>query len=445
MNKIFTIIQREFSTRIRNKSFIIACIIGPLFFSFMMLIPNITMQMESDKVDIIAVVDSTHAFRGHLPETDYIKFVYMPDANITKYKAEFTQSGYDAILFISHVVVNSDKAVFLYSDKPTKNSVKMHIANSIEKRLETEKLRARGINYDILASVKTNISINSVIITPDGLEKRDNTELKYFLSMIMAFVMYLCIYASGNMVMHGVVEEKTNRIIEIIITSVKPMQLMMGKILGVGLVALMQFTIWILLTTAIYSTITNTILPDTTTITQTAQTSTLLTTSGSQMQQSQAINEETIDQIKETLINLNGINFVVIILSFLFFFIGGYFLYAAMFAAIGAMVDSQSDTQSYVTIISAPALITLIAITLTIVNPNSALLTWLSFIPFTAPIAMVARIPYGVSYTEFFLSAIVLIITFVVVTWLAGKIYKTGILMYGKKATLKDICKWFKQ
>ena len=444
MRKILTIIEREYLTRVKNKSFIIMSLLGPILFAGLLIAPTLLMNANNTEIKIVQVVDSTHVFRNQLPETDYIKFVYMPDANLQKYKSEFSQSGFYALLYISHNVVNSDNSVFLYSDRTANLDLRMHISNSIEKRLENEKLRACGVDPGILSAVKTRININTIKMTDDGHEERDNMTLKMVLAFLMGFLIYMSIILSGNAVMHGVIEEKTNRIVEVIVSSVKPVQLMAGKIIGVGLVTLTQFALWTVLTFSIYSIVAPMLMPDTTSIEASVPQS-LLSQGGSQLAQSQPDNTEMAQNINEMFSAVYSINFPVIILSFIFFFLFGYLLYGALFAAVGALVSNEADdTQQFVLPLSAPLLLSIIALTGTISNPDSQLNFWLSIIPFTSPVTMLSRIPYGVPYSEIFLSALLLIATFVLCTLVAGKIYRTGILMYGKKPTLKELWRWIK-
>lgn len=445
MNKIATIIEREYTTRVKNKAFIIMSILGPIILVAIAVLPTMFSQMGDTEIKTIQVVDSTHVFYNQLPETDYIKFEYMPDADIAKYKSEFSQSGYYAILFISHVVVNSDNSVLLYSDKSPSLDLRMHIANSIEKKLETEKLRACGVDPAILSAVKTNINISAVKITDDGHEEMDNLTLKMILGALMGVIIFVAIFLSGNSVMRGVIEEKSNRIVEVMVSSVTPMQLMMGEIIGVGLVALTQFALWIVLSMGIYSAVTPLLIPDTSSIEQQVQATSIMSSGGSQMSVSEIDTNEMQSEIKEMFSSLDSINFVVIILSFIFFFLGGYFLYGALFAAVGSMVENEADTQQFILPMTAPLMIAYIVIFSTIGNPDSTINWWLSIIPFTSPITMLARIPYGVPYTELFISALLLIATFVLCTWLAAKVYRTGILMYGKKSTFKEIWRWIRQ
>lgn len=444
MSKITTIIEREFTSRVKKKSFIIMSILGPVLFAALMIGPAWFSQVEDTEVKLIAVADSSHIFYHQFPETKYIKFEYLPDANVEKYKAEFNQTGYYAILYISQVVVNSPNSVFLYSDRSPGMGLRMHISNTIEKKIESEKLKSRGVEPDILQSVKTSISITSVKLSKGGEEKEDNFTLAMVLGYIMGFLVYFTIFFSGSQVMRGVIEEKTNRIIEVIISSVKPMQLMMGKIIGVGLVALTQFVLWIALTYGIYAAIAPKLLPDTSKMNKQEQVESLLNNNGSTLQQEQPANEEANNEIKAMFSSLNNINFVVIIGSFIFFFFGGYFLYGAMFAAVGSAVDSEADTQQFILPVTIPLILAIIVMMNVVQNPESSLTYWFSMIPFTSPVIMMARIPHGVPYSQIFLSAFLLIITFVGVTWMASKIYRTGILMYGKKSSWSEMWKWMR-
>jgi ABC-2 type transport system permease protein len=416
-------------------------ILGPIFFAGLMVTPAWLAQMEDKEEKIIAVADSSHLMLGEFPETDYIKFEYLPDANLQKHKEEFLQSKYYALLYISQVVASSKNAVHLYSDKSPSLSVQMHISNAIEKRLERDKLKAFGIDEGVLQAVKTNISIRSVKLSKTGEEKENNFNLAMALGYIMGFLVYFTIFFSGSQVMRGVIEEKTNRIIEVIISSVKPFQLMMGKIIGVGLVALTQFVLWGALTLVIYAAVIPIIMPDAAEVAKNVPVEQFMET-GSTLQQQAPANEELTTELNNMLGALSDINFKVILISFLFFYFGGYFLYASLFAAIGSAVDSEADTQQFMLPVTLPMIIAIVAMVNVIQNPESSLAFWFSMIPLTSPVVMMARIPFGVPYIQIIFSALILIGTFIFFTWMAAKIYRTGILMYGKKTSWKEMWKW---
>jgi len=418
-------------------------IIGPILFATLMIAPAWLSQVEDKEEKTIAVADSSHLFFNQLPETDYLKFVYLPDANIDKYKTDFYKENYYAILYISQVVANSNNSVFLFSDKSPSLNIQMHIANAIEKRLENDKLAAYGIDQQVLKAVKTNVSVKSIKLDKTGEEQESNFTLMMVLGYLVGFIIYFAIFFSGSQVMRGVIEEKTNRIIEVIISSVKPFQLMMGKIMGVGLVALTQFAIWGFLTFAIYNAVAPMIMPDVSKMQKELHIQELSQT-GSSMQTAQPVNDESGTEITEMFSSIKDIHFGVIIFSFLFFFFGGFFLYGSIFAAIGSAVDSESDTQQFMLPVTIPLILAMVVMINAIQNPESSIAFWFSIIPLTSPVVMMARIPFGVPYSQVFLSAGLLIITFVLFTWMAGKIYRTGILMYGKKSSWKEMWKWLR-
>jgi ABC-2 type transport system permease protein len=445
MSKISTIISREYLTRVRKKSFLIMSIIGPVLFAGLMIAPAWFAQMEDTEEKLIAVADSSHLFLGEFPETEYIKFEYLPDADIQKYKDNFYQSNYYAILYISKVVVNSPNAVFLYSDKSPNLGLQMHIANAIEKRLEHDKLKTYGIDKNVLDAIKTNISIKSVKLSKTGEEKENNFTLAMILGYLAGFLIYFTIFFSGSQVMRGVIEEKSNRIVEVIISSVKPFQLMMGKIIGVGLVALTQFALWGVLTIGLYSVAVPLLMPDIANQKKQEQIQNFVQTDSSLNSQMPVnSNDEMTSELFEMMGALNNINFTVMILSFIFFFFGGFFLYSAMFAAIGSAVDSEADTQQFMLPVTIPLILAIVVMINIVQNPESQIAYWFSIIPFTSPVVMMARIPFGVPYSQIFLSIFLLIITFILIIWLSAKIYRTGILMYGKKTSWKEIWKWIK-
>lgn len=417
-------------------------IIGPVLFAGLMIVPTLMMKMEDTEDKLIAVVDSSGLFYNAFPESDYLKFEYTEDANLEKYKDSFYDSPYYAILFINSTVVNNSGAVFLYSDKSPGMGVRMEISKTIEKKLEREKLKAYKVDENLLEAVKTDISIRSVKLSKDGEENENNFTLNSIIGYLLGFLIYFTIFLSGSQVMRGVIEEKTNRIVEIIVSSVKPFQLMMGKIIGIGLVSLTQFTLWIVLTIALYSAVMPLLMPDVKNMGQEVQVENLLD-SKSSLQTVAPVNNE-IGKVQNIISAIPDINFGAIIFSFLFFFFGGYFLYGALFAAIASAVDSETDTQQFMLPITIPLVASLFVMIQAIQNPESQLTYWFSIVPFTSPIVMMARIPFGVPWGQVVLSGLLLIITFLATTWLSGKIYRTGILMYGKKTNWKELWKWIR-
>jgi ABC-2 type transport system permease protein len=443
MNKIPIIIAREYIIRVRKKSFIIMSILGPLLFAAMMIIPAWLAQLEETDVKKIAVVDSSHLFMNVIPETEFLKFDYLDNASVNNLKENYKSLGYYGILYISHIVTYDPNSVILYSDKQPSLATKMHISKYMEEYIRDQKLKTYNIeNLDeILKGVKTTINIRTIKITEEGQEKESSTGIMMALGYINGIMMYMFLILCGTMVMRGVVEEKTSRIIEVIISSVKPFQLMFGKIVGIAMVGLTQLLIWIISTFILVSIAQAVFFPEFK-LTPTEQVisqdiMTATPSDGAQTGQSQEMNE-----LRAALSTLKNVNFAVIILTFLFYFLGGYLLYASLFAAVGAAVDSETDTQQFVFPILLPLILGIIVLFSITNNPDSPVAFWFSIIPFTSPIVMMARIPFGVPWPEFFLSAALLVAFFIGSTWLAGKIYRTGILMYGKKATLREMLKW---
>lgn len=437
MNKLGIIIKREYLTRVKKRSFLILTFLGPLFFAALMIAPSLLMlnaeKMETKKA--IAVLDETQWFYEKFDNTEANTFVYINE-NIDSLKKMVFEGIYDAILYIPATTLNIPVNAKIYSNKQIPITLNSHIENTMEQVIEHKKLLASGIDPNIVKSASTDINISSIRIDSEKGEKASYTELESVIGFILSLVIYFAIFLFGAQVLRGVIEEKTNRIIEVIISSVKPFELMMGKIIGIALVGLTQFILWIVMTIGIYLIANGIILgPE------------LMSPSGTVMtEQIEQLTETTKGQdvMLEAVNMIQSINFKAILTSFLFYFIFGYLLYAALFAAVGGMVDNETDSQQFSTIISIPLLIAIICTPTMMTNPDSGLCLWMSMIPFTSPIVMMIRIPFGVPYWQVGISLILLIGTFILITWLAAKIYRTGILMYGKKPTFKEIWKWLR-
>ncbi len=445
MNKIVLIIQREYLTRVRKKSFLVMTVLGPILFAAFMVLPAWFATMEDKEVRTIAVLDSTNIFYDVLPETEFIKFAYPKDVTLEQLQETIETSGYSAILFIPHNILASNTSI-LYSSKQPSLSISMHIKNSIEKEIENQKLKANNIeNLDeILKSIKTDINLRSVTWDEEGKLKESNTGLAMGIGYGGGMLVYFFIFLFGSQVMRGVIEEKTNRIVEVIVSSVKPFELMMGKIVGVGLVGLTQFVLWILLTFLFVGGVQKVLFPDLSkSVTEKALSQDIM---NSQIADPSSINfEEKEPQILEEIFSsLKDVNYVLILGMFIFYFLGGYLLYASFFAIIGSAVDNEADTQQFMLPVTLPLIIAIFVMINTINNPDGPLAFWFSMIPLTSPVVMMVRIPFHPAAWEIIVSATILILTFIGSTWMAGKIYRTGILMYGKKATYKELWKWLR-
>ena len=415
MNKIWLIIKREYLVRVRKKSFLVMTILGPLLLASIMIIPTYLANQNQEK-RIIAISYENSDITNQLIDSEYINFSFVPKLEAENLKTDFLDSKFYALL-----ECNND-TFFLTSNQQISINVKSEIESQLAKILEHHKLKEAGIDLKVLENAKTTIKLSTKVINEKGMSSNSKTEIIMGIGFVSGVLVYMFIFMYGTMVMRGVIEEKTNRVIEVIISSVKPFQLMIGKIFGVALVGLTQFILWIILTIIISSL---------------AEVLFLNNNFNSDLnaQQSSVILSE-ISNINQYL-NLEGIFF-----SFLFYFIVGYLMYSALFSSIGSAVDAEADTQQFILPITIPLIISFILIQPIMENPDGPLAFWMSMIPFTSPIIMMVRIPFGVSSWEIICSMTILVLSFIFFTWIASKIYRVGILMYGKKATFKDLYKW---
>ncbi len=442
MRKIRLVIFREYTTRVRKRSFIIMSILGPVLFASLMIIPAWLSSMEETEVRKFAVIDSSNVFTNVIPDAEYMKFEYLDNVRISDLKNNFDQLGYYGILYIAPIVTYDPNSVVLYSRKQPSFGTKEYISNALEDYLQDEKLKTYNIeNLDsILKSVKTTVNVRTIKLSESGEEKESNTGISMALGYISGFLMYLFLILLGTQVMRGVVEEKNNRIVEIIISSLKPFQLMMGKIIGIALVGLTQIAIWTISTIILVSIAQSIIFPELNlTPTEQVVAQDVMT---SQPVQDAPSGSAEMAELKTALSTLKNINFTVMVGSFLFYFLGGFLLYSAMFAAVGAAINEETETQQFVLPILLPLILSIIILFSITNTPESPVAFWFSMIPFTSPIIMMARIPFGVPIQEVLLSGAILIGSFIGMVWLAGKIYRTGILMYGKKVSYKEMWKW---
>jgi len=434
MNKILLIIQREYLTRVKKKSFIVMTIVGPILMAAMIILPAFLANWSDATEKRIAVLDETGWFFEKFQNEDNIKFYHVFEGLEEEKKQALNVKG-DFLLYIPLPELNVPVNAELFSTKQPGLNVTSYIKSTMKQIVENKKLLASGIDPEIIKSAKVDINLVSIKVDEGGIEKKSNTEVEVGLSIFAGIMIYFFIFMFGAQVLKGVIEEKSNRIVEVIISSVKPFQLMMGKIVGIALVGLTQFMLWIVLTLIIVGIVQVMFMSgDSSTIEMMGTQSAMMgqvNDGGSQM--------DAMMMISET---LGSVNFMVMTLSFIFYFLGGYLLYASLFAAIGGAVDNDADTQQFMLPVSIP-LILAVAMSGVIINqPDSSLAFWMSMIPFTSPITMMMRIPFGVPLWEILLSMGLLVAGFIFSTWVAGKIYKTGILMYGKKISYGVIWKW---
>ena len=447
MNKTGLIIKREYTTRVRKKSFIILTLLTPVFMAAMFVIPVLIMTSKDKEVKHIAVVEEQgDLFRGKIHSTKYLKFEYLGNVSLDTLKKEFDQLGYYAILYISPKVSYIPSAAKLISRKQPSIEVVTYIEDALIKEIEKEKLLSYNIRDldKILKEVETHVNLQTIQINDKGEEKQTSTGIAMGIAYVGGLLIYMLTFMFGAMVMRGVIEEKTNRIVEVLISSVRPMQLMMGKIIGIALVGLTQFLLWVVLTLAIVTTVTSVFMHKEGGSKQISPQS-LFSVAGQESSstlQEQTIRMEDISQGEQLLTALKSVNWPLLLGSFIIFFLGGYLLYASLFAAVGAAVDNETDTQQFMMPITIPLLIALFIAMGAFQNPDSPIAFWGSLIPFTAPVVMMARLPFGVPAWELILSITLLFLTFLGTVWVAARIYRTGILMYGKKPTYKELWKW---
>ena len=435
MNKIGLIIKREYMTRVRKRSFLILTFLGPILMAAIYIIPIMLALNASNENMRIAVVDESHWFEDRFTGTKEHTFVNMPNQPIDSVK-ELVKSGiFDMAVYVPPTQLNIPSNAVVYSIRQVPMEVESYISNVMKKEIEDQKLMAKGVDPEIVSAVKTDVNLQIMRMDDKGNEKETFTKVQFALGIGLSMLVYMFIIFFGGQVMQGVSEEKTNRIIEVIISSVKPFQLMMGKIIGVSLVALTQFVLWILLTGALYlgfSAFMGLSSPE-------------ILSSGTVMSQQISSNDIMNNEAVQNIIQIaHSIDFGTIIGCFLIFFILGYLLYATLYAAIGSLVDNNTDSQQFTLPVTVPLIVAIISSFYIVNNPDSSLSVWLSMIPFTSPISMMVRIPFGVPIWQIVLSVVILAGTFVAMTWFAAKIYRTGILMYGKKLSYKEIFKWLK-
>jgi ABC-2 type transport system permease protein len=434
MEKILLILRREYLSRVRKKSFLIMTIVGPLLMGGLIVAAALMSRVDHE-VKTIAVVDESKVFVGEFKSTPRLNFVYT-DQPVEAVRQTASDSGYFGVLYIPSTanLQALEKAVILYSESQPGMEVVERIEHSLEKTINDNKYKEAGIDPERLASIRTDVSIN----TRDLQDQATSTPLASGLGFAGGILIYMFIFIYGAMVMRGVLEEKTSRIVEVIISSVKPFQLMMGKIIGVALVGLTQFLLWVVLTGIIYSVVGSAF-------------------SGQELQQvpssqiipsadmpAAAVGTGSSDALTKVMSVVDSINFPLMIAMFIFFFLGGYLLYSALFAAIGAAVDAETDVQQFMFPITLPLILSYVAAINVLNNPQGSIAFWFSIIPFTSPIVMMVRIPFGVPWEQVALSMVLLIAGFIFTTWLAAKIYRTGILLYGKKASYKELWKWIR-
>lgn len=429
MHKIWLIIQREYLVRVRKKSFIIMTLLGPILLASIMVVPIWLATVSDNTTNTVEVLDESGLFQNTFKSDKETRYISV-SGSLEAHKAAFLQTDYMALLYIPKLDMNKPEGIRLYSKSNLGISKQMHLENLLKKEMEAIKFKQSGIDRDVLDKMKTNVSISTTNLTDSG-EQDNNALVTTAAGYIGAFLIYMFIFIYGVQIMRGVIEEKTSRIVEIIISSVKPFQLMAGKIIGIAAVGLTQFLLWIILSTAVTAVVSSQFEVDRFSDARIAET---LKTSK---------DPAKAKEMHSMVSALDNLNIPLLLASFVFYFLGGYLLYGALFGAVGAAVDNETDTQQFMLPITIPLILSfVVAQTVIIKNPDGPVAFWMSIIPFTSPIAMMLRLPFGVPGWQLLLSMVLLVLGFAGTTWIAARIYRVGILLYGKKPTYRELSKW---
>ena len=437
MGKIKIIAAREFNERVRKKSFIITTILMPIAFVAMMFVPALMMNLSSDKQKEIIVVDQSGLVGERLHNDGQMTFV-PSDKSFDALKEE--RNEVFGILVIGEDVATNPSNVQLFTYESSTINIESAITEQVRSIIEAEKLKQYNIDDldRILDEIKTPVSLQVKQLDESGEAKDSSAILNIALAYIFGFLIYMFVFLYGNMVMQGVIEEKSSKVMEVMVSSVKPFQLMMGKILGIASVAITQFAIWVVFIIVVGAGALS-LLGGTEVLAAAAQAGTGMDTMMASM--------GGISLDKDTVALINTVTdpayLVRILGGFLIYFVGGYLLYAAMFAAVGSAVDNEKDTNNLQLPITIPLILALFVMMNAMQEPNGPLAVWFSMIPFTSPIVMMVRLPYGVP-EGFWISVALLYATFFATVWLAGKIYRIGVFMYGKKPTFGELLKWIR-
>jgi ABC-2 type transport system permease protein len=431
MNKILLVIQREYLTRIQKKSFWIASLLGPILITAIYAVP-IWLAMQDKEVKRIEVVDESGLFQtADLVDKEVeFKLVNKPVAAL---KANFAKEGFTALVHLPKDILTNGKDLKIYSEKNLSLSLKSSIERVIEKKVRAVLMKEAGIASEVYEKTQVDVGSETVTVSESGDETSSSSGGAMILAGVMGMLLYITLLLYGSQVMNGVIEEKSSRIIEVIISSIKPYQLMLGKILGVGMVGLTQFLLWIVLTFG-------------------------LSQVASKFYQTSPI-QQKVEQVKkadpkvareindaspmaEVTKVIESTNIPLVVGGFLFYFLFGYLLYSSLFAAIGSAVESATEAQQFTFIVMLPIIAAFMMAQFTMQDPDSTMAFWASMIPFTSPINMMVRLPYGVPAWELATSMILLVLGFLGCSWISARIYRIGILMYGKKVTVKEMAKW---
>ena len=433
MSKIGIVISREYKERVSKKSFIISTILLPLLMIVLMAAPALLMTFTTSESKTIMVVDNSNVIAGSLQNTDEVTYIVTNEP----VDSLLADKSIDGVLIIDQDIVNKPSGLSLYTNEASSMNIESNIRSQVELTIEQERLKQYDIeNLDqIMKEVKANVTMQTYRNDKEEGNKASSSELSYIVGLLMDMLLYFFLILYGQMVMTSIIEEKNNRVLEIMVSSIKPAQLMLGKIVGIGLVAVTQVLIWAVLISICSGVLLPALIP------------------ADVMNEATAYSAGTIDITTATndvdmlhiISVLSNVGYILTLFAYLLLFlVGGFLFYAAMYAAIGSAVDNIQDAGQFQGIILAPVLVGFVLSTSIVADPNSTLATVMSMIPFTSPMIMMSRIPFGIAAWEIVVSLVILYASFFGTVWLAAKIYRVGIFMYGKKPTIKEIIRWVK-
>ena len=429
--------MREFKERVYKKSFIITTLLMPLFFAAISVAPALIMHFATGDTKTVSVIDNSGIIAPQLESDESVAFVAIPNGDLQEELKKSLESDNFGLLYIGEDIVANPNNVQLYTNDSSSMLVEEYIVDQIEDIIEAERLKEYNINdlKQILEKIEVNISLST--FRNDKENTASSSAASSFLGIALGFVLYFFLIIYGSIVMQSIIEEKNSRILEVMVSTVRPFDMMMGKILGVAAVAVTQIVIWGVLIVAMSALLVPAVMPDDILASVEA-------VKGGADVMSMASNGVDIETVA-ALASITNTGYIAKIIALLIaFMVGGFLLYAAMYAAVGASVDTAQDAQQLTTPIMLPIIISFIILTMVMNDPNSPLIVWCSMIPFTSPIVMMGRIPSGIPTWEIATSLVMLYATFIVMVWLAGKIYRVGIFMHGKKPTFKELYKWLK-
>ncbi len=443
LQKLGIIISREYLNKVKKKSFLLITFLAPLLFAGMAVLPTVIMMGTKEEAKKVGVLDASGIVAPYLENNETVQYVFLQDVTADEVKADMPAYGVDVLLTISALNPETKSLqADCYSPKPLGVDTGELIENRINDAVEAYRIGSYGIDnlQEIMAGVKSDIKLHSYTIDESGRERISESSIFMLVSMLLGMALYMFIALFSGMVMSSVIEEKSSRVVEVLVSSVKATELMFGKIIGVALVALTQFLLWIVLTMGIVTVSMGIIgkekFAEAVTAPQATQMTDMVTSD---------MPEVEVSELQTIVSTLSNIDLGQLLLSFLLYFIFGYLLYASLFAAIGSAVENEGDSSQLQLPVTIPLLLAFFVAIYAFKAPDSQLVFWFSMIPFTSPIVMLARIPFGVATWELVVSIAALVLTFVGCAWVSAKIYKVGILMYGKKSTFADLWKWLKQ